>query len=93
MSPPDISDLEAALVRTTHELVLERRRADELEDAVSVHVAVSHQVLAQWSATVALAQRALLALERVQRADSLCEARDAAADALEEADAKRPARA
>lgn len=88
-----VADLEAALVRVGRELVLERRRADELADAVTVHLAVSHQVLQQWASTVALAQRALLALERVQRADSLCEARDAAADALDEVEPTRPARA
>lgn len=88
-----VADLEAALVRTTRELVATRLRVDELEAAVEQHVAVSYQVVAHWSETVALAQRALLALERVGASDSLHEARDAASAALDEAEPHRPARA
>ena len=88
-----VADLEAALVRTTRELVATRLRVDELEAAVEANVAVSYQVIAHWSETVALAQRALLALERVGASDSLCEARDAASDALDALEPHRPARA
>jgi len=92
--PDDVAaDLEAALIRTTRELIVTRYRADALAEAVASQELLAHQVLAQWSETVDLARRALLALERVRFSDTLHEAQDAAADALAEAEAHRPARA
>lgn len=92
--PDDVAaDLEAALVRTTRELVVTRYRADALAESVAAQELLARQVVAQWGETVDLARRALLALERVQAADTLHEAQDAAADALAEAEPHRPARA
>lgn len=92
--PDDVAaDLEAALVRTTRELVTTRYRADALAEVAAAQELLAQQVVAQWGETVDLARRALLALERVQLADTLHEAQNAAADALAEAEPHRPARA
>ena len=92
--PDDVvSDLEAALVRTTRELVVTRYRADALAEAAASQELLAHQVVAQWGETVDLARRALAALELVRLADTLHEAQDAAADALAAAETHRPARA
>lgn len=88
-----VADLESALVRTTRELVYTRRRVDELSESIQEHTITANRIFAQWAETVSLAHRALLALEAVRLADSLHEAQDAAADALDDVAAQRPARA